>query len=222
MSWIPEIEYDVHDQLFLSLCALTLPRPLGELELDWALAQTNAQTLSAQLKPEHHDQIKTDLRDLLKLTGFKPNGRNKPSSEYLHKANLEGRMSPEHSINALVDCANFASLHSGLPISVIDADAIVGSTLTAAACPPGCEFVFNPSGQSLSAGGLLALHDEAGPTATPVKDAQRTKTHEDTQRALLVIWSCPKLLLLADATYEAITDTLETLHVSHQRLSRHR
>jgi hypothetical protein len=48
--------------------------------------------------------------------------------------------------------------------------------------------VFNPSGQTIDAGGLLCLYDAEGPTGTPVKDAQRTKTHDGTTAALTIVW----------------------------------
>ena len=57
------------------------------------------------------------VRNLLRHGGFKPSGRSKPASEYLISAVEKGRLG---SINAAVDCCNVASLHSGLPISVVD------------------------------------------------------------------------------------------------------
>jgi len=36
--------------------------------------------------------------------------------------------------------------------------------------------------------GLICLSDAEGPCANPVKDAQRTKTNEETTRTLTVIW----------------------------------
>ena len=63
------------------------------------------------------DDIKTQIRDLLRHGGFKPSGRSKPASEYLVSAVQKGRLD---TINPAVDCCNVASLHSGLPISVVD------------------------------------------------------------------------------------------------------
>ena len=48
--------------------------------------------------------------------------------------------------------------------------------------------MFNPSGQVIDASGLLAVFDAEGPTGTPVKDAQRTKTHDGTRATLSIVW----------------------------------
>ena len=76
-----------------------------------------------------------------------------------------------------------ASLHSGLPISVV-----VGSRLAShsasASRPTETTYVFNVSGQSIDLSGLIYLFDAEGPCANAVKDAQRTKTSPDTRRTL--------------------------------------
>jgi DNA/RNA-binding domain of Phe-tRNA-synthetase-like protein len=130
------------------------------------------------------DSERTAVRDLLRHGGFKPSGRSKPASEYLVAAHAENRFP---RINAAVDACNYASLHWGLPISLVDLDKVVGD-LSIQVCPPGTTYVFNPSGQTIDASGLLAIYDREGPTGTPVKDAQRTKTHDGTVRTLAVVW----------------------------------
>lgn len=130
------------------------------------------------------DTVRAEIRQLLRHGGFKPAGRSKPASEYLHAAHVEGRFP---RINAAVDACNVASLHAGLPISLVDLDRVVGP-LRIAIAPAGTSYVFNPSGQVIEAGGLVALHDADGVTGTPVKDAQRTKTHDGTRAALSIVW----------------------------------
>jgi len=39
----------------------------------------------------------------------------------------------------------------------------------------------------------LALFDGDGPTGTPVKDAQRTKTHDGTRTTLSIVWGTNRL-----------------------------
>lgn len=88
-------------------------------------------------------------------------------------------------INALVDVCNVVSLHSGLPISLLDLDLLQGVAadgLSIRVMPERTSYVFNLSGQTIDASGLLALCDRDGPAGTPVKDAQRTKTHAGTVR----------------------------------------
>jgi DNA/RNA-binding domain of Phe-tRNA-synthetase-like protein len=135
------------------------------------------------------DDIKAAVRALLRHGGFKPSGRSKPASEYLVGARAEGRFP---TINAGVDACNIASLHAGLPISLVDADRIEGA-LEIKIAPAGTSYVFNPSGQTIDVSGLVCLYDGQGPTGTPVKDAQRTKTHDGTTAALSIIWGTSAL-----------------------------
>jgi len=133
--------------------------------------------------------VKTAVRDLLRHGGFKPSGRSKPASEYLVGAVAEGRFP---TINAGVDACNIASLHAGLPISLVDVDRLDGALVIRCA-PAGTTYVFNPSGQVIDASGLLCLYDAQGPTGTPVKDAQRTKTSAATRATLSIVWGTAAL-----------------------------
>ncbi|MGE0548063.1 MAG: phenylalanine--tRNA ligase beta subunit-related protein [Kofleriaceae bacterium] len=136
------------------------------------------------------DWIKGAVRELLRQGGFKPAGRSKPASEYLASAFSEARFP---RINAAVDTCNVVSLHSGLPISLVDVDKLRGSLVVRVA-PSGTSYVFNPSGQVIDASGLLCLCDNEGPSGTPVKDAQRTKTDDHTRVVLSVVWGTKALL----------------------------
>jgi DNA/RNA-binding domain of Phe-tRNA-synthetase-like protein len=135
------------------------------------------------------DSDRQAVRDLLRFGGFKPTGRSKPASEYLRKAQSEGTLG---SLNPAVDACNVVSLHSGLPISVVDLD-LARPPLRVAIAEPGSAYVFNASGQSIDVGGLLCLFDRQGPCANAVKDSQRTKTSPATRRTLSLIWSTTAL-----------------------------
>lgn len=135
------------------------------------------------------DAVKSAVRDLLRPGGFKPSGRSKPASEYLTGAVAEGRFP---AINPLVDACNVASLHSGLPISLVDLDRVEGA-LSIQIAPAGTTYPFNPTGQLIDVSGLLCLYDAQGPTGTPVKDAQRTKTHDGTRNAIAIVWGTTAL-----------------------------
>ena len=130
------------------------------------------------------EACKGAVRDLLRGHGYRPTGRGKPSSEYLAGAVAEGRLG---SINAVVDVGNAASLHSGLPISVVDL-ALCERPLRIDVPPPGSGYVFNRGGQTIDVAGLPCLFDAQGPCANAVKDAQRSKTTPATQRVLAVVW----------------------------------
>ena len=140
--------------------------------------------LDASAPVRGSEGVRTAVRDLLRARGYRPTGRGKPSSEYLAAAIGEGRLG---SINAVVDAGNAASLHSGLPISVVDLDAC-RPPLCIAVPPAGARYVFNRGGQEIDVGGLPSLCDADGPCANAVKDAQRTKTTAATRRVLGVVW----------------------------------
>jgi DNA/RNA-binding domain of Phe-tRNA-synthetase-like protein len=120
----------------------------------------------------------------LRHGGYKPTGRGKPASEYLLGASSE---TPLASINAAVDACNAVSLHSGLPISVIDLDR-AREPFSIAVAPEGASYVFNAAGQTIDLAGLVCLFDAGGPCANAVKDAQRTKTGPETLRTLSIVW----------------------------------
>jgi DNA/RNA-binding domain of Phe-tRNA-synthetase-like protein len=129
------------------------------------------------------------VRDLLRHGGFKPTGRNKPASEYLIKATNDGLLS---TINLAVDACNVVSLHSGLPISVVDIDR-AREPFRVAVAPSDSEYVFNNAGQIIRLDGLLCLFDADGPCGNAVKDSQRTKTGPETRRTLSLIWGTTAL-----------------------------
>jgi DNA/RNA-binding domain of Phe-tRNA-synthetase-like protein len=177
---------DPHPLLEAAAFVTVFPRPLGELspgdEVTALLAKGSIEAGIAPMSAD--DAVRAAVRDLLRHGGYKPTGRGKPSAEYLVRAVGEGALG---AINLAVDACNAVSLHSGLPISVVDLDR-AKPPLSIAVAPAGARYVFNASGQDIDLGGLLCLCDADGPTANAVKDAQRTKTHAGTVRTLSVIW----------------------------------
>lgn len=135
------------------------------------------------------DEIRKAVRDLLRHGGYRPTGRGKPASEFLLGASAEAPLAP---INVAVDACNGVSLHSGLPISVIDLER-ARAPFSVRAGAAGEAYVFNASGQTIDLEGLLCLCDADGPCANAVKDAQRTKTHADTVRTLSIVWGTKTL-----------------------------
>ena len=175
------MEIEPHPLLDAYSFVSEFPTPLGELSPSRA---TEFLRLDAELPFQRSEPVREAVRRLLRHGGYKPTGRGKPASEYLVRAAGEGKLA---SINPVVDALNAASLHSGLPISVVDADLAVAPYRVAIAGPD-TSYAFNPSGQEIRVDGLLCLFDAEGPCANAVKDAQRTKTGPGTRRTLSVVW----------------------------------
>lgn len=176
-----------HPLLDVGAFVTRFTQPLCELSTPEAVVALLAEGATAPLRVD--DTVRGEVRKLLRHGGFKPAGRSKPASEYLQAAVREARFP---RINAAVDACNAVSLHAGLPISLVDLDRVTGA-LTVRVAPMGTRYVFNPSGQEIDAGGLLSVWDDQGPTGTPVKDAQRTKTHDGTITTLSVVWGTTAL-----------------------------
>jgi DNA/RNA-binding domain of Phe-tRNA-synthetase-like protein len=172
-----------HPLLDAVLFVTVFPKPLGELETTPRIRAGLEK--DGPTRTQSNDQIRKQVRDLLRQGGYKPTGRGKPSSEYLLGVAAEGALP---SINLAVDACNLMSLDSGLPISVVDLDR-AREPLSIRIAAQGTSYVFNASGQTIDLGGLLCLFDADGPCANAVKDAQRTKTHPGTLRTLTVIWN---------------------------------
>ncbi len=197
---------------------LTQPHPLFEpacLQASFPLPLmqvTASEALAAALSTESSKLVSIDeatrkaVRDLLRHGGYKPTGRGKPSSEYLLGVAAEGTLP---RINPAVDAGNAVSLRTGLPISVVDLDRVKGTCQLGLAAE-GASYVFNASGQTIDLGGLLCLHDEEGPCANAVKDAQRTKTNGETCHVLVVIWGTRALPGQTQAAAASVQALLES------------
>jgi DNA/RNA-binding domain of Phe-tRNA-synthetase-like protein len=169
------VEIAPHPSLYVAFVEHSYPDGIGASPA--ALVELLRPDAEAPLRSS--DEIRATIRDVLRVGGYKPTGRGKPASEYLRRG-----VSP---INHAVDVCNVVSLHSGLPISVVDPDR-ARAPLSIRIAPDGSRYEFNAGGQEIDVGGLVCLFDADGPIACAVKDSQRTKTQAGTRRTLSVIW----------------------------------
>ncbi len=170
-----------HPLLALRAFVTQFPEPLGKLPRD---VYRDLLAPGARGPVQGSEGARPAIRDLLRHGGYKPTGRGKPASEYLVRAASEGKLA---SINAAVDVGNVVSLHSGLPLSVVDVDRLRAPVRVDLA-PAGTRYVFNASGQEIDLEGLLCLFDADGPCANAVKDSARTKTSDTTTTTLTLVW----------------------------------
>jgi DNA/RNA-binding domain of Phe-tRNA-synthetase-like protein len=200
---VPALAVSPHPTLCLRALAAEFAAGLGAITTPAELSAALAPAAPSPL-PDADDNVRGQIRDLLRHGGFKPTGRSKPSSEYLLRARDEGKWP---AINAAVDIGNVVSLHSGLPLSVVDLDR-ARVPLRVALAPKGAQFVFNASGQVIDVGGLLGLIDAEGPCANAVKDAQRTKTDGSSRRVLMLLWGHEALRARVEAAARWAHDLL--------------
>jgi DNA/RNA-binding domain of Phe-tRNA-synthetase-like protein len=156
------------------------------------------------------EEVRRQVRDLLRRGGYRPTGRGKPASEFLLSAVLEGRLA---RINNLVDACNFASLQRALPISIFDAD-LLGDDPSVRLARPGESYVFNPSGQRMDIAGLpvICRGPEQEPVGNAVKDSMLCKVHAGTRRVSAVVYASTRI---ADSYLRATLQELTRLFVNH-------
>jgi DNA/RNA-binding domain of Phe-tRNA-synthetase-like protein len=186
---------DEHPLLVVEAFVARFPRPIDDTETPAWLEGLRS------LGGEHplgqaDESVQTAVRAMLRQAGYKPSGRGKPSSEYLRGAAQESGLP---AINLAVDLGNVVSLHSGLPISVVDLDRLQ-PPLRVRVADDDAAYVFNQAGQEIRLRGLPCLHDAAGPCANAVKDAQRTKTDASTHAVLCILWGARTLAERGRAT----------------------
>lgn len=196
------IEVKLHERLLAQAFLCDFPRPLRDIPSSPRLLSMLRKQETAPMGSD--ETVRTAIRSLLRWGGFKPTGRSKPASEYLEKAFQDGFLQP---INAAVDACNAISLHSGLPISVIDLE-LARPPYRLEVVADKQSYVFNPSGQELDLKGLICLWDCQGPCGSPVKDSQRTKTHESTCQTLCLIWGSQELPGQVEAAYRFYQELL--------------
>ena len=115
-------------------------------------------------------------RALYRALGKDPN-RYRVASEALCRRVIRGL--GLYRIDTLVDLINLVSMKSGYPISGLDADELVGDTLTMGVGEEGEEY--NGIGRGLlNISGMPVYRDEVSGVATPTSDEERTKITLDT------------------------------------------
>lgn len=196
-----------HPLLDAAAFVTEFPGPLESVSADALLPLLRLSGASVEPPFAPDETVQRAVRDVLRYGGYKPTGRGKPASEYLVRAASEGQLGP---INAAVDACNVVSLHSGLPVSVVDLGR-ASPPLRIAVAEPGARYVFNASGQEIDLEGLVCLFDASGPCANAVKDSQRTKTHAATTRTLSIVWGAKKLEGRTARAVDWYRDLLKTL-----------
>lgn len=131
-------------------------------------------------------------REVLKNGRYRPTGRAKPASEYLHRAAAKGTFM---NINHLVDAANLVSLEHLVPISLWDLDRAGSRRFEFRLGAEGESYAFNQAEQRIQLSDLLTGYaivgdggTESRPIVTPVKDSLATKTTAETQRVAACIY----------------------------------
>jgi DNA/RNA-binding domain of Phe-tRNA-synthetase-like protein len=178
------IEISEHPTLRAAAFSARYPARLGELTTPQQVIDLLSTDSLAPV--QRTEALRTAIRDLLRWGGYRPTGRGKPASEYLVRSAQAGSLAP---INLAADVCNAVSLHSGLPISVVDLD-LARPPFRIAIADRGSSYVFNAGGQEIDLSGLVCLFDADGPCANAVRDAQRTKTSASTTDSLSVVWGC--------------------------------
>ncbi len=122
-------------------------------------------------------------RRLYKALGKDP-GRYRVASEQLCRRVIRGL--GLYRLTTLIDVVNLVSMKSGYPISGLDADKIVGNSLTMGVGNCGEEYYGIGRGL-LNIEGMPVYRDEIGGVATPTSDEERTKFSTDTTHVQICI-----------------------------------
>jgi DNA/RNA-binding domain of Phe-tRNA-synthetase-like protein len=207
---IHEIRVQEHPLLRPVAFTTAFPGPLGTLSTPDAVPALLH--LDAEAPVRREEALRLRVRDMLRHWGHKPAGRGKPASEYLVRAVGDGSLD---SINLAVDVCNAVSLHSGIPIALVDL-ARAHPPFRVAPGPEGGSYVFNSAGQEMSLKGLVCLYDAEGPCGNPVKDAHRVKTQEETTDTLTVIWGVADFEAQRDAAVAWYQELLRATGASVQ------
>jgi DNA/RNA-binding domain of Phe-tRNA-synthetase-like protein len=161
---------------------------------DAALDAEILASIASRIAVTETDPVKTAVRNLLRVGGYKPAGRGKPASEYLAQSAERGEFP---RISHIVDALNLVSLESRLPISLLDADRVMDGTdaLVVRFGHAGESYVFNSAGHEINIEGLVSVARQNGPAVgNPVKDSMMAKTTDATTHTIAFIWGSRSVL----------------------------
>ena len=135
-------------------------------------------------------------RRLYKALGKDPS-RYRVASEALCRRIIRGL--GIYRLTTLIDVVNLVSIKSGYAISGLDADCIVGDTLTMSVGT--ADDLYHGIGRGeLNIEGMPVYRDAAGPIATPTSDEERTKFTDKTVKAQININAFAPEMPIEEAT----------------------
>jgi DNA/RNA-binding domain of Phe-tRNA-synthetase-like protein len=167
----------------------------------------NVAALRVQRDPAAFSEaVRGAIRDVLRIGGYKPSGRGKPASEFLHAVACDQGLPV---VNNLVDINNLVSLGTALPISMFDADKL-GTPTVGRFGRPGERYIFNVSGQIMDVSGIPVICRGATdePVGNAVKDSMLAKVSPETRNVIAVVYGSAKL---HDGLLEGAARELQTL-----------
>ena len=157
---------------------------------DWSDEVARQASTDAEL-PEK-EELRQQIRQMLRHGKFKASGRSKPAQEYLLRCATQDHTLP--NINTPVDILNTVSLAAGLPISLLSI-AKCSHLLHVRFGLAGESYVFNSVGQELDATDLIVVCDRSQspdrPVGSPIKDSLAGKI-ENGDEHLVAIAYAPK------------------------------
>jgi DNA/RNA-binding domain of Phe-tRNA-synthetase-like protein len=135
------------------------------------------------------EAVRSEVRNVMRVGGYKPTGRGKQASEFLLGVAREQGLP---RVNNLVDINNLVSLKTALPISIFDRERL-GDDISIRFGNPGERYVFNNAGQEMDVSGLPVVCRGAEAVGNAVKDSMLTKVSAETREVLLVVYGSHKL-----------------------------
>jgi len=165
-------------------CSTAANNPLLEERLEEWLQKRKGSELN-----EAEETMRAEARNMLRYQSYKPTGRGKPASEYLFRTTQEGNFP---RINTLVDVNNYISIKYVLPISLWDLEKAGTNEYVFKPGTKEEEYVFNPSGQTISIADLLCGYritdGKEQAIVNPIKDSMHTKTDASTTKIGVAIY----------------------------------
>jgi DNA/RNA-binding domain of Phe-tRNA-synthetase-like protein len=170
----------------------------------------------AVAQTSEHEQMRQEVRQMLRHGKFKASGRSKPAQEYLLRCATEAGVLP--SINGPVDVLNSVSLQCGLPISLLSLGKC-SEDLCIRYGRTGESYVFNSVGQELDAEDLVVVcnlsHSDQRPVGSPIKDSMAGKIESKDVDLAAIIYAPATTLgqnKLAMTTQLLISKMIEYCH----------
>lgn len=133
------------------------------------------QTCQAMVRGNEYEERRQAVRAMLRTSGYKPSGRNKPAQEYLVQRCMEGASFPR--ILPAVDILNWMSIRHGIPISMLKQEAFPEG-VTIRVGREGESYPFNAGGQVLELEHLILVcggKNADEPMGSPIKDSMAGK-----------------------------------------------